>query len=168
LEVALLAIRLLCLALPELEHLVGVAQPRFELGAAIVDRCEPILGARDRRQRIHEHGIGRLAVSLERLETLPRLAHVGLGARERLRARRNGPLDGGELLLDLANHAPVRRALLAQLRELAAARGDQRGERLALAAAVLDLALALLDVAAQCEQGFTALREDALALAELE
>jgi len=62
----------------------------------------------------------------------------------------------------------VRGALLAQLAELATSRLDQRGERLALAPPVLDLALALLDVAAQREQRLAALGQDALALAQLE
>ena len=62
----------------------------------------------------------------------------------------------------------MRRALLAQLGELAAARLDERRQRLALAPPVLDLALAVLDLAAQREQRLAALGEDPLALAELE
>src|SRR5206468_6736391 len=65
------------------------------------------------------------------------------------RARHHCALDRGKLLLHRGHHASVRRALLAQLGELAAARRDERGQRLALAAPELDLALALLDVAAQ-------------------
>ena len=102
LEVVLLAIGARRLALPELEHLVGVAQPRLELRAPIFDRGEPILRARDRGEHGDERGIGGLALALERLEPLARLAHLRLGPAQRLGARRHGPLDRGELLLDLA------------------------------------------------------------------
>ena len=168
LELLLLGLGLRTLVLLHLELLVGAAQAPVDVGAAVTDRGEAVLGARDVCQDLDE----RLVLGVPGcLQTPQRFAGVrggGLGLAHRLAFLGEGRLDRGQLVAELRRLFLGGPQLCLELVPLPTASLSQLGQRGALAALVGDLALEFLDRGTQAEERFVALREDPLALGQVE
>ncbi len=168
LERMLLAIGLGRFALLDLEQLVGAAQATVDLRATILQRGQAILGAGDPRQHLHQRRALRFPLAIDPAEGLLGDLGLGLCGRLRLRLAGEGLLHGPKLVAEALHLFLGNQQLAAQTFQLPFPGQLGLVERGALPAFVFDLALRLLDLAAQLVERLAALAEDALPLGEID
>ena len=137
-----------------LEVAIGRAQPLREFLAAVLDRGDAVLAARDRRQHVDEALVRRIALALERAQRFGGGARFGFGSGDRIGFAGHRLLEQLEFLARARGVGFGGRALLLQLLDLALPPFVAFFDALALAARELDAALEFLDVAAQRVERF--------------